>query len=231
MDTADRTADRIAWLDEMIERTDSDQTRLRAIELREQIAGRQPRDARTTAQVMEEYATSLADDPERLAKCVNLAVQHGLFGGFPAFRALVEREAEELIATERQALREAVRKVNTKEGASDPEDVHEVEEEPEAVEEVEADRPEEVSAEEIDHSLDGRFLRLLRRGRGAAARAIRTALRYAYPGAYVVPGYTHGVLPTSFAALADKKVAELVAFLKGGSGWVTPETGGGSRPE
>jgi hypothetical protein len=56
-------------------------------------------------------------------------------------------------------------------------------------------------------------------------------LRYAYPGAYVVPGYTRGVLPISFAALGDKKVAELVPFLKGGSGWVTRETGGGSRPE
>jgi hypothetical protein len=38
-------------------------------------------------------------------------------------------------------------------------------------------------------------------------------------------------MPTNFAALGNKKIADLVAFLKSGSGWVTPETGGGSRPE
>lgn len=38
------------------------------------------------------------------------------------------------------------------------------------------------------------------------------------PGAYVVPGYPSGVMPTSFAALGDKKIADLVAFLTTGSG-------------
>ncbi len=33
------------------------------------------------------------------------------------------------------------------------------------------------------------------------------------PGAYVVPGYPDGVMPTTFASLGDKKIADLVAFL------------------
>ena len=37
------------------------------------------------------------------------------------------------------------------------------------------------------------------------------------PGAYVVPGYTNGVMPTNFASLGDQKIADLVAFLTCGS--------------
>jgi mono/diheme cytochrome c family protein len=37
------------------------------------------------------------------------------------------------------------------------------------------------------------------------------------PGAYVVPGYTNGVMPTNFASLGEKKIADLVAFLTSGS--------------
>jgi cytochrome c551/c552 len=37
------------------------------------------------------------------------------------------------------------------------------------------------------------------------------------PGAYVVPGYTDGVMPTNFASLGETKVADLVAFLTSGS--------------
>jgi mono/diheme cytochrome c family protein len=33
------------------------------------------------------------------------------------------------------------------------------------------------------------------------------------PGAYVVPGYSNGVMPTNFASLGDEKIAALVAFL------------------
>jgi mono/diheme cytochrome c family protein len=33
------------------------------------------------------------------------------------------------------------------------------------------------------------------------------------PGAYVVPGYPNGVMPTNFGQLGDKKVADLVAFI------------------
>ncbi len=36
------------------------------------------------------------------------------------------------------------------------------------------------------------------------------------PGAYVVPGYPNGVMPT-FASLTDKQLADLVAFLTQGS--------------
>ena len=36
------------------------------------------------------------------------------------------------------------------------------------------------------------------------------------PGAYVVPGYTDGVMPTNFATLGEEKVADLVAFLTSG---------------
>jgi len=38
------------------------------------------------------------------------------------------------------------------------------------------------------------------------------------PGAYVVPGYTNGVMPGNFASLGDKKIADLVAFLTSGQG-------------
>jgi mono/diheme cytochrome c family protein len=37
------------------------------------------------------------------------------------------------------------------------------------------------------------------------------------PGAYVAPGYSNGVMPTTFAALGDQKIADLVAFLTAGS--------------
>jgi mono/diheme cytochrome c family protein len=33
------------------------------------------------------------------------------------------------------------------------------------------------------------------------------------PGAYVVPGYPNGVMPTNFGQLGDKKIADLVAFI------------------
>jgi len=36
------------------------------------------------------------------------------------------------------------------------------------------------------------------------------------PGAYVVPNYPNGVMPTNFGSLGDKKVADLVAFLTSG---------------
>jgi mono/diheme cytochrome c family protein len=36
------------------------------------------------------------------------------------------------------------------------------------------------------------------------------------PGAYVVPGFSNGVMPTNFASLGDKKIADLVAFLTSG---------------
>ncbi len=38
------------------------------------------------------------------------------------------------------------------------------------------------------------------------------------PGAYVVPGYTNGVMPANFASLGDQKIADLVAFLTSGQG-------------
>jgi cytochrome c551/c552 len=36
------------------------------------------------------------------------------------------------------------------------------------------------------------------------------------PGAYVVPGFSNGVMPTNFASLGDQKIADLVAFLASG---------------
>jgi mono/diheme cytochrome c family protein len=36
------------------------------------------------------------------------------------------------------------------------------------------------------------------------------------PGAYVVANYPNGVMPTNFASLGDKKIADLVAFLTSG---------------
>jgi mono/diheme cytochrome c family protein len=33
------------------------------------------------------------------------------------------------------------------------------------------------------------------------------------PGAYVVPGYSNGVMPTNFVSLGDQKIGDLVAFL------------------
>ena len=38
------------------------------------------------------------------------------------------------------------------------------------------------------------------------------------PGAYVVPGYANGVMPTNFASLGDQKIDDLVAFLTSGQG-------------
>jgi cytochrome c2 len=39
------------------------------------------------------------------------------------------------------------------------------------------------------------------------------------PGAYVVPGYPNGVMPTTFKSLSAKQIADLVAFLGSGSSW------------
>jgi mono/diheme cytochrome c family protein len=36
------------------------------------------------------------------------------------------------------------------------------------------------------------------------------------PGAYVVPGYPNGVMPTNFSSLSAEQVADLVAFITGG---------------
>jgi mono/diheme cytochrome c family protein len=38
------------------------------------------------------------------------------------------------------------------------------------------------------------------------------------PGAYVVPGFSNGVMPGNFASLGDRKIADLVAFLGSGRG-------------
>jgi mono/diheme cytochrome c family protein len=46
--------------------------------------------------------------------------------------------------------------------------------------------------------------------RGSLAQYIAESIKD--PGAYVVPGYSNGVMP-SFASLGDKKIADLVAFL------------------
>lgn len=37
------------------------------------------------------------------------------------------------------------------------------------------------------------------------------------PGAYVVPGYPNGQMPSNFGALGAAKIADLVAFITGGS--------------
>jgi mono/diheme cytochrome c family protein len=50
--------------------------------------------------------------------------------------------------------------------------------------------------------------------RGSLAAYVKESI--ADPGAYVVPGYTNGVMPTNFASLGDKKIADLVAFLTAG---------------
>ena len=36
------------------------------------------------------------------------------------------------------------------------------------------------------------------------------------PGAYVVPGYPDGVMPTNFSSLSAQQIADLVAFITGG---------------
>ena len=36
------------------------------------------------------------------------------------------------------------------------------------------------------------------------------------PGAYVVPGYPNGVMPTNFSSLSAQQIADLVAFITGG---------------
>jgi cytochrome c2 len=45
---------------------------------------------------------------------------------------------------------------------------------------------------------------------GPLAEYIATSIKN--PGAYVVPGYPNGVMPT-FGSLSDKQIADLVAFL------------------
>ena len=51
--------------------------------------------------------------------------------------------------------------------------------------------------------------------RGPLAQYVKESI--VDPGAYVVPGYTNGVMPGNFGALGDKKIADLVAFLTSGS--------------
>ncbi|MGE5273778.1 MAG: c-type cytochrome [Verrucomicrobiota bacterium] len=51
--------------------------------------------------------------------------------------------------------------------------------------------------------------------RGSLAQYTRESI--VDPGAYVVPGYSNGVMPGNFASLGDTKIADLVAFLTSGS--------------
>jgi hypothetical protein len=67
------TRTRHAYLDKLIESTDSDQVRLRALELRERLAEREPgRERNAEAEFVEHYA----DDPERLVKLIGRSAQH-----------------------------------------------------------------------------------------------------------------------------------------------------------
>jgi hypothetical protein len=93
MDTSRR-----AFLEAILEAPDtSTRDRLTASQLLDRLDERAEREHRTTAEVNEEHAQALVDDPDRLAKMIDLSIEHGLFDGFPAFQALVQRRAQELV--------------------------------------------------------------------------------------------------------------------------------------
>ena len=72
------------------------------------------------------------------------------------------------------------------------------------------------SSAKVGPDLDNLASDAQKANRGPLAQYVKESI--ADPGAYVVPGYTNGVMPTNFASLGDKKIADLVAFLTSGQG-------------
>jgi hypothetical protein len=92
-----------AHLEAIVGRAESDAVRLQAINALAELEAREHDESRRPPPI--DYANSLANDPARLGKLLDLAGEH-LFPVLPAWRAAVERRAEELIEERARQARE-----------------------------------------------------------------------------------------------------------------------------
>jgi hypothetical protein len=133
-----------------VEAAETDSVRLKALELLAELDRERP-ELPERPDVSESYA----DDPEALARLVELHVEHGLFDSIPAYRESIEHRALEIVEERAQAARAAFAVVDAQEAAERPEAV-DVGEEPsgrsEAVSEPEngAERPSGLTREEME---------------------------------------------------------------------------------
>ena len=72
------------------------------------------------------------------------------------------------------------------------------------------------STAQVGPDLDNLASDAQKAGRGPLEQYVHESI--VDPGAYVVPGFSNGVMPGNFASLGDEKIADLVAFLTSGSG-------------
>jgi len=70
------------------------------------------------------------------------------------------------------------------------------------------------STAKVGPDLDNLAADAQKANRGSLAQYIKESI--VDPGAYVVPGFPNGVMPTNFGSLGDQKISNLVAFLTAG---------------
>ena len=70
------------------------------------------------------------------------------------------------------------------------------------------------STAKVGPDLDNLAADAQKANRGSLAQYVKESI--ADPGAYVVPGYPNGVMPTNFGSLGDQKISDLVAYLTAG---------------
>jgi hypothetical protein len=107
-----------ALLETLLANAQTDQARLKALELLDRLDERErqqppPQPPRTS------FADWYAEDPERLAKLLDLSVQ--LFASLPEWQAAVEQRAEEIVEQRAQAARAAFVAVDAETAPEEPE--------------------------------------------------------------------------------------------------------------
>lgn len=98
---------RRSLLEAIVETSESDQARLKALELLDRLDERERQEG---VPERPDFAGQLADDPERLSRVIELADEY-LFADLPAYQERVERRAQEIVeeqAGQRRAAFEVV---------------------------------------------------------------------------------------------------------------------------
>jgi len=114
-------SDRRAFLETIVETAESEQARLKALELLDRLDERE--NVWQGGSEPGELAAELAEQPEKLYRLIELADEH-LFADLPAYRERVERRAQEIVEEQARARRGEMAVL----GVEDPQDGPEGEE-------------------------------------------------------------------------------------------------------
>jgi hypothetical protein len=113
------TSDRRALLETIVAEAQTEQARLKALELLDRLDQRE-RERTNPPPQPPSFAEWYANDPGRLARLLDLAGEH-LFNDLPEWKAAVERRAEELVEERAQAARDQFVAVEAQDATEEPE--------------------------------------------------------------------------------------------------------------